>query len=543
MANFGDKITVVVDFVTEKAKTGIKSFRQEVSQAEGVTGKLKAGAGSLASTLGGMGPAALAGAATAAGAAALSAVNDFSELGVEVGKFSDATGLTVEESSRWIEVAGDLGIEVDALQSVIGRLNKSVDPELFKQYGIEIVRAGDGTVDANATFLNTLDVLNRMKDPVDRAKAGAKLFGKGWQQVAELVGQSAGDVRKRLEGVSDAKVFDAEKVAKARRYRDAMDDLHDALEDVAIQLGTKLAPAIADAAETLAHLGVAAGPTATDFERLNIVIPGTTDALRATKLPMETYIEMLKASGLSAREARPYIEAYVKANKLSVTELESYTDATKIAAGERMLEKKLEAETNATDDAADATKRLAKAIKGLDDIQKEALGLRQDIVTQSLDLITAQADYNAALVEGKTSTADLAKQANELATKTAELDAAQQKANGGTQTAAEQTMIMMQAYNDLQKTLKPGSPLFNAIEAYKQALLTIPTNVRTALSITDAAGRPVASTGGAGGGAFVKTPDGERTTQDRSTTVNLNLNDRTLQSITVRADDLNRGTR
>ena len=61
----GEKISVVIDVVTDKARSALTSFKTAVGDANGVTGKFKAGVGSLGATLASFGPA---GAAVAGGA-------------------------------------------------------------------------------------------------------------------------------------------------------------------------------------------------------------------------------------------------------------------------------------------------------------------------------------------------------------------------------------------------------------------------------------------------------------------------------------------
>jgi hypothetical protein len=524
VASFTERINVIIDVATQKATTGLKDFRKSVGDAEGFTGKLKAGASSLSATLGGLGPEAVAGAATVAAGAAVKMAGEFSALGVEVGKFSDATGMSTEESSRWIEVANDLGVSTEGLQGILGKLNKNVDPKLFASYGISIARAADGTVNANQTFLNTLDVLNRMKDPAERAKTAAKLLGRGWQDAAELIGMSAKEVKDRLDDVSDSKVFDQDKVAKAKKYRDAMDSLRDAFQDITLELGEALVPALSDVADGISKITSVAGPAIHALDALqNSDVGGWLDS--ALNWPSEVGGAIADGIGI-LKDGVGEFDAFGK--KFKVTNDAVGTSADQAAVNLYALNDRahfaavgLDEEAAAGDRAKEATKKLAKATQDLNDIQKDAMGLRADIVTQSLDLMAAQAEYNASLKDGTSNTIDLAKQANDLATRQADLAAAQDKANGKTQTASERAAILKKAYEDLQKGIEKGSPLWNAIEAYKQSLNTIPTNIRTTLSINDAAGRPISTNGGAGvSGAGQKTPDGERSSRSINVTVN-----------------------
>jgi hypothetical protein len=199
-------------------------------------------------------PAVFAGGVAAAGAVAIMAANKFSQMGVQVGKFSDATGVATTTASRWLEVAGDIGISGDSLTGVFNKLNKSIDPKVFKELGVEIARTSAGNVDASETFLNVIDRLNGMTDPAERAQAASKLLGKGWTEVAELINMSADDIRTNLKAVGDEKVFDQAEVRQSRDYRAAMDNLNDAFEEIVITIGKEFGPAIGTAADALAFL-------------------------------------------------------------------------------------------------------------------------------------------------------------------------------------------------------------------------------------------------------------------------------------------------
>src|SRR5690606_7200984 len=116
----------------------------------------------------------------------------------------DATGLAVEDASRWIEVAGDIGVESSVLEKAFGKLNREIgngSTELEK-YGIGVVRAKDGTVDMNATVLAAIDTIKKIEDPTKRAAAGQAAFGRGWQEMAELINMGAEDIAANLAAVS-----------------------------------------------------------------------------------------------------------------------------------------------------------------------------------------------------------------------------------------------------------------------------------------------------------------------------------------------------
>lgn len=187
------------------------------------------------------------GAGLAIGGFALKSIGAFSDLALKADEFSNKTGLAVEDASRWLEAAGDLGINTDAVSKAIGKMNNVLgkSPEMFAELGVEIARNADGTEDVNQTFLNTIAALQGIEDPADRNAAAQQLLGKGWTELSEIMADvPADELASALADVSDAKVIDEAEVEKAKRMRAAMDNLKDKFEDVQLAIGEKLVPAI-----------------------------------------------------------------------------------------------------------------------------------------------------------------------------------------------------------------------------------------------------------------------------------------------------------
>ena len=242
-------ITTTINFVTDRAQSAVKGFRSSVAEADGAMGKFRAGASSALTTV-----QANAGSLALAGGAALvtfgtKAVTAFQDTAIAAGKFSDATGLAVEDASRLAEVAGDVGVEASAIEGAIVRMNAAAAKGDLADLGVEIQRTADGATDVNATFLETIRVLNGIKDPTERALAAQKIFGRGYKEVAEIIFDSADNVATKLGEVSEAKVIDPEELAKAREFRRQMDDLNDALQDIQLAAGEALVPMLGDLAD------------------------------------------------------------------------------------------------------------------------------------------------------------------------------------------------------------------------------------------------------------------------------------------------------
>ena len=239
-------ITSLEDSGIRAAKAAFGNFKTAVADAEGGMGKFKAGSNVALDAV----KANAGNFAIAAGAAIVAfagqSIKAFQDLALGAEKFATSTGLAIQDASRYMEVAGDIGIPVDAVEGAIGRLNKTIgaDPDKVRKLGVDLVYLKDGSLDVNATFLNTIARIKGIKDPAEKAKVAAELLGKGWQSMSSLIEMGADDLKKALGDVSDSKVIDPEELEKAKKYRESMDKLSDAFGDIKLIIAEALIPVL-----------------------------------------------------------------------------------------------------------------------------------------------------------------------------------------------------------------------------------------------------------------------------------------------------------
>ena len=254
-------IPIVTEFINDGIKKAERAFvdiRKQVSQAEGTMGKFKAAGKGVFDAVSANAASFAAAGVSAFATFAAKGVSAFQDLALQSDKFASATGFAVEEASRLLEVTGDLGIDAGTIETAIGKMNEKLgkSPDLFEELGVQVEYANDGTVNANETFLNVIDRLNKIKDPAEKARVAAQLLGKGWRDMSQLINMGADELRTSLATVSDAKTISPEEVQKAKKFRDNMNNLKDTVEDLSLQIGEHLVPAISDAVGALNKLQV-----------------------------------------------------------------------------------------------------------------------------------------------------------------------------------------------------------------------------------------------------------------------------------------------
>lgn len=415
MAN---KISVVIDVVHQTATRGVKSFSAAVKDADTTVGKFKAGASNALTQV-----KANAGVLAAAGGAALvqfglKSVQAFNDLAIESGKLSDALGMPVEEASKLIEVAGDVGIEVGTLESTIGKMNRTAasTPEAFDDIGAAIARNADGTINVNETFLNAVDALNKIPDASKRAEAAQKIFGRSWQDIAELVGQGSDQIRASLAEVSEQKIVDEDELRKAREQRAAMDALNDAVQDFMLTVGQHLTPALTKAADKLAKvLDIAQKLKILDmaevfsawargiepFVRIVDTATGKTDLMgrsihRVTDEQLE-FVKAAKDAGLSAEEVNKALaEGITSWAQYEKKNEDAYVAATKNANAQLYLGQATAGATTKSQGYANVLDRVGRAL---------------DWATQKFDAMSRRLSDRAAYLNAEAGLQALADQA------------------------------------------------------------------------------------------------------------------------------------
>lgn len=270
MASMAEKLQFIITADPDQA---IKAFQKTGDVAEKEMRRAKSELDATGARLTKFGAGALA-AAGIAGAALFKAAGSFEDLAISSGKFADASGLAVDQASRWREVAGDLSIDSGVLESSLNKMNKTAggSPKVFKDLGVEIAKTATGATDVNGTFLNVVDRLNGIKDPAERASVATQLLGKNWTGMADLIATGSGSLKTALAGVGDAQVISPEELAKAEEYRAAMDSLGDSLKGIALDLGQGVMPMVSSVA------GVIEGAVSA-FGSLNAVTGGAAGAL------------------------------------------------------------------------------------------------------------------------------------------------------------------------------------------------------------------------------------------------------------------------
>jgi hypothetical protein len=242
MASLSEQLKWVV---TADANQAIAAFKKVGDTADKELGNAQSRLDKVGSGMTKFGVTSLASAAVV-GTALVKAAGSFEDLALAAAKFSASSGLSIEASSKWIEVAGDIGISTETISGSFNKMEKALGktPAKFAEYGVAIAKAKDGTTDVNQTFLNVVDALGRIDDPIKRNTASTALLGKSWTDVALLVQQGSTSLQASLDNVDASKTITPAEAQTAKEYQASLDSLHDSVEALTLSVGKGAAPVI-----------------------------------------------------------------------------------------------------------------------------------------------------------------------------------------------------------------------------------------------------------------------------------------------------------
>jgi hypothetical protein len=252
------------------AKAAFANLKTDMANAQGGMAKLKVASGGAMKAIAKAGPAMALAAVGAITQIVTKGIDAFQDMALSAGKLADATGLTVEQASRFNAVAKDLGIESSTLTTGIGKMSQAFanGKDVIDKLNLSLAYTKTGTVDVNQTFINAMDAINKIKDPIQRAKAGVELFGKGWTEMSELIAMGGVNIEKALAGVKDFEAISPAELKKAKDYRAAMDQLDEAFQKMAVTLAEDMIPQLVQVVDLLA--------TIADFSPLGSIGSGGT---------------------------------------------------------------------------------------------------------------------------------------------------------------------------------------------------------------------------------------------------------------------------
>jgi hypothetical protein len=483
VASFTERVSVLIDVTGDKASSSLQSIKGAVADAEGGFGKLKAGAGAAFDSIGVLGPAAIGAAAGAAAKYVVDMVNGFEDLALKANDFASATGLAVDDASRWMEVAGDVGVNVGTLEGAINKMNLAAGKGDLAKLGIE----GQTTSDQ---LLNALTHLQNIPDASQRATEGVKIFGKSWTNLAPLV-ESSKDLRQALKDVSEGQVIDQAEVEKAKRYRDAVDNLSDAWANFTLKVGEAAVGPITDTLELVGELadqiGSLGGKASGGVDWGEVFglskLSDVTGGLKQAGDSSLSLVDNMKGIGKATFGLIPGLGGWADSTFTVTSASDQAAQAAQdVADAAKAQADQVAAATQAITDNTNAVLASINSQLGFEDAQSKTTKAIENYVTAAVDAGN-EAGTNTGLNLKYTDAMRGAEQAA-LAQASAAVKLAQDTAtaSGTALTAGESNDIMRASLLDVASTLGPNDPLRAHLYDYIAQLGSVDRDVHSTIT-------------------------------------------------------------
>lgn len=401
-------------------------------------------------------------------------VQKFSALADEVRKVHDVSGLTFEDSSRLVAVSDDLGISADTAASSMGRLAKNIDAGKLEEYGIQVVRAKDGTVDMAATLGNVADAMNRTTDPTKRAAMGTALFGKSWADLAPVLQLGRKGIEDAFASVSDGQIVTENNADAVREWQMALDDAQDSVTEIQMAIGKQLLPTLSLMAKDFATATNAVGKlTGGSASFLDVLTPLSTSMglynLRTKQQQEENEKAARSMTGLAGAAA----ESAVRAAEAGRANQDLAEKEQAAAAQADILKARHQDVAQAAKDAAAATAEQKRQLDLLNGVTQSIVGAQLSAMQAANaftdaqnDLAVKQRDVTDAINEFGANSPQAQVAANDYArTLVNAQQSADSLAKATVEQARQQALAAGQSFTDAQSVLVYRDSLVNTRDA------------------------------------------------------------------------------
>jgi hypothetical protein len=374
-------------------------------------------------------------------------------------------------------------VNVGTLEGAINKMNLAAGKGDLAKLGIE----GQTTSDQ---LLNALTHLQNIPDASQRATEGVKIFGKSWTNLAPLV-ESSKDLRQALKDVSEGQVIDQAEVEKAKRYRDAVDNLSDAWANFTLKVGEAAVGPITDAlelvgelADQIGSLGGKAGGGVDWGEVFGLSkLSDVTGGLKQAGDSSLSLVDNMKGIGKATFGLIPGLGGWADSTFTVTSASDQAAQAAQdVADAAKAQADQVAAATQAINDNTDAVLKSISSQLGFEDAQSKTTKAINDYVTAAVDAGN-EAGTNTGLNLKYTDAMRGAEQAA-LAQASAAVKLAQDTAtaSGTALTAGESNDIMRASLLDVANTLGPNDPLRAHLYDYIAQLGSVDRDVHSTIT-------------------------------------------------------------
>ena len=217
-------------FKTAKQGQGGKQAAAELRELKSTVGGVIGGPG-----LFNQGGVAAAGAITGIVAGLRDSIDDWSKYAEEMGRASEAAGISVEDMSRITQAADDARVDVGKLQGA---------------FEIALKNGFQPSID---NLADLADEIKGISDPTERAARLSKIFGKSWEDVYAFLKDGGQAIRANTAAISDSMIVTQDAVDLNREYIKALDDWGDAWQGLSNTAAQTVLPALTGQAKVLAE--------------------------------------------------------------------------------------------------------------------------------------------------------------------------------------------------------------------------------------------------------------------------------------------------
>lgn len=249
-ANAAKRSVQGLDDAVETTGTKLSRLSGISARASGAMTHFRNRVGDVTKSIGVLG---LGGAALAVGKFLHDSMGDAVAFGAAIDRVSTLTGMATGRTSQFVDALGYYGIGADQAQRITGMYLKNVQAladtkkkatQFEKDYGFSLRDSNGRVRDAADLITSFTRYFNDKTIPMQvKAAAGAKIFGRSWQDLLPIFQQGQREWTRQLE---QGLRLTPQQLKRTQELRDAQRQWNDTLGDFKVIVGLQLIPVMTE---------------------------------------------------------------------------------------------------------------------------------------------------------------------------------------------------------------------------------------------------------------------------------------------------------
>lgn len=172
----------------------------------------------------------------------LSSVRAFGQAADSVRLFSQLTGASAEESSKWINAGQLMGVSADTMTTAFGKFGSTVEANKaqLQDHGVVLAHNADGSINLTKSIGSIQDAFQATTSATERDTIAKLAAGRGYKELESILNLTKDQMNNLLDAASKGPIFNNDDLTRAQEMKVKLGEIQLAVDNLKVQAGGRI---------------------------------------------------------------------------------------------------------------------------------------------------------------------------------------------------------------------------------------------------------------------------------------------------------------